>query len=384
MNNMIELRERHKELINKKNYKLETFNNGLYSRYANPVLTKDHVPLNWRFDMSLNTNPLQLERISYNSVFNPGALFYNDKFYLLARVELSDRKSIFALSSSKTGIDNFHFESPIIIEPLSSSETNYYDMRLVLHEDSYIYGVFCVESSDYENTGDLYSAVAQCGIVRTTDLNNWERLPNILTKSPQQRNCDLHPEFVNGKYAFYTRPQDDFISAGKGGGIGWGLCDSIENPKIENEVIIDHRSYHSINEAKNGLGPSPIKTASGWLHLAHGVRNTAAGLRYVLYLFMTELGQPWVKIRDITGAFMSPEYHERSGDVDNVLFSNGWIKKDDHVFIYYASSDTRCHVVTSKLENLVDHVLNAPEQSGSSYLSTLKVIDLIEKNKSIS
>jgi 4-O-beta-D-mannosyl-D-glucose phosphorylase len=337
--------------------------NGVFDRYENPVFTAAHAPITWRYDLSPKTNPFLMERLGVNAVFNAGAILHEGKFLVVARVEGADRKSFFAVAESPNGTDNFRFwEEPILMPETAEPDTNVYDMRVVKHEDGWIYGLFCTERKDPKTPEwDTSSAVAQCGIARTRDLKSWERLADLQSKSPQQRNVVLHPEFVNGKYAFYTRPQDDFIQAGKGGGIGWGLSASIERAVIDEEIILDNREYHTIQEVKNGLGPAPIKTPQGWLQLAHGVRNTAAGLRYVLYMFLSELDRPWVVTHKPAGYFIAPEGAERVGDVSNVVFSNGWIEgANGEVFIYYASSDTRLHVATSTVAKLLDYVLNTP------------------------
>ena len=357
--------------------------NGIYDRYENPVLTAAHAPITWRYDLDQKTNPLLIERIGVNAVFNAGAILHRDKFVVVARVEGADRKSFFAVAESPNGVDNFRFwDYPIRMPETSEPDTNVYDMRLVKHEDGWIYGLFCTERKDPKAPEwDTSSAVAQCGIARTRDLKTWERLPDLKSKSPQQRNVVLHPELVDGQYAFYTRPQDDFIQAGKGGGIGWGLAASIDNAVIDNEVIMDNREYHTIQEVKNGLGPAPIKTRQGWLHLAHGVRNTAAGLRYVLYMFLTELERPWVITHKPAGYFIAPKNWERVGDVSNVVFSNGWIEgKKGEVFIYYASSDTRLHVATSTVPRLLDYVMNTPADPLRSRACVEQRCVLIEKN----
>lgn len=360
--------------------------NGIFDRYFNPVLTASHVPLAWRYDFDEESNPFLMERIGVNAVFNAGAIKLNGKFYLAARVEGSDRKSFFAIAESSNGIDRFKFwEYPISFKTFENADTNMYDMRLVLHEDGWIYGLFCTERRDPEaHPGDQTSALAQCGIVRTKDLKTWERLPDLKTPSPQQRNVVLHPEFVDGKYAFYTRPQDSFIEAGSGGGIGFGLADDIKNAEVFDEKILYKKEYHTVYESKNGQGPGPIKTSKGWLHLAHGVRNTAAGLRYVLYMFMTDLHDLTKIIHKPGGYFLAPEGIERVGDVSNVVFSNGWIADDSgSVFIYYASSDTRMHVATSSIERLVDYVVNTPEDGLNSAASVRQITKLIDKNKKV-
>jgi 4-O-beta-D-mannosyl-D-glucose phosphorylase len=326
-----------------------------------------------------------VERFGINAVFNSGAIKFNNKYVLVARVEGKDRKSFFAVAESENGIDNFRFwDYPVVLPQANEPEVNVYDMRLVQHEDGWIYGIFCTERSDPDaSAGDQSAAIAQCGIARTKDLFQWERLPDLKTPSPQQRNVVLHPVFYNNKYAFYTRPQDSFIDPGSGGGIGFGLCDDIENAVIDTEIVIDKRVYHTVSEAKNGLGPAPIRTEKGWLHLAHGVRNTAAGLRYVLYLFLTDTNDITKVIHKPAGYFMAPEGDERTGDVSNVLFSNGWIADEDGtVFIYYASSDLKMHVATSTLEKLLDYVINTPEDRLSSEASVQAVINIIDKNSS--
>ena len=372
----------HNLFLSRKNVKNPN-TNGIYERFEYPVVTADHVPLEWRYDLDPATNPFLLERIGVNAAFNTGAIKFNGKYVLVVRVEGLDRKSFFAVAESENGIDNFRFwEKPILMPETEEPDTNVYDMRLTQHEDGWIYGVFCSERKDPNATpGDLSSAVAAAAIVRTKDLLNWERLPDLVSKS-QQRNVVLHPEFVNGKYALYTRPQDGFIDAGSGGGIGWALIDDISNAKVESEVIINHRYYHTIKELKNGEGPHPIKTPQGWLHLAHGVRGCAAGLRYVLYLYMTALEDPSKLIAEPAGYFMAPEGEERIGDVSNVLFSSGWIADEDGtVFIYYASSDTRTHVAVSSVDRLVDYCLNTPADGYRSVTSVQSILDLIDKNK---
>ncbi|WP_293302351.1 glycosidase [Pedobacter sp. UBA4863] len=361
-------------------------NNGIYQRYKNPVLTAQHIPLNWKYDFNPATNPFLIERFGINAVLNPGAIKWNGKYILMARVEGTDRKSFFAIAESPNGIDNFEFwDYPVIMPETENPDTNVYDIRLVAHQDGWIYGLFCTERRDPQaNEGNQSAAIAQCGIARTKDLKNWERLADLKTNSPQQRNVVLHPEFVDGKYAFYTRPQDSFIEAGKGGGIGFGLSKSIENAIIDEEIVIDKKVYHTIYEAKNGQGPAPIKTKKGWLHLAHGVRNTAAGLRYVLYMFMTDLHDLTKVTHKPAGYFIAPEGEERIGDVSNVVFSNGWITDEDGtVYIYYASSDTRIHVATSTIEQLVDYITNNPEDGLRSATTVQTIIDIINKNKAI-
>jgi len=356
---------------------------GVYERYEHPVLTADHVPPHWRYDFNPATNPSFMERLGINAAFNAGAILHNGKFYLVVRVEGHDRKSFFALAVSDNGIDNFRFTgSPLRIDQTEEPDTNVYDMRLTRHEDGWIYGLFCTERKDPRALpGDESSAVAQCGIVRTKDLENWERLPDLKTKSDQQRNVVLHPEFVGGKYALYTRPQDSFIEAGSGGGIGWGLCDTMENAVIPEEKILDSKVYHTINEVKNGQGPAPIRTKEGWLHLAHGVRNTAAGLRYVLYLFLSDPDDPSKVTHRPSGYFIAPQGEERIGDVSNVVFSNGWIQKGEDVYIYYASSDTRMHVAVSTVNRLLDYVKNTPSDPLTSRGCVDQRRELIEGNQ---
>jgi 4-O-beta-D-mannosyl-D-glucose phosphorylase len=357
--------------------------NGIYDRYENPVLTAAHAPLLWRYDFDPKTNPFLMERMFINTTFNAGAIFHEGNYLVVARVEGADIKSFFAVAESHNGIDNFRFwDYPILMPETDNPDTNVYDMRLVKHEDGWIYGLFCTERKNPDAPEwDTSSAVAQCGIARTRDLKTWERLDDLKSKSAQQRNVVLHPEFVDGKYAFYTRPQDSFIQTGKGGGIGWGLSSSIENAVVDQEVIIDSRRYHTIQEVKNGQGPVPIKTPKGWLHMAHGVRNTAAGLRYVLYLFLTELERPWVITHKPAGYFIAPQGEERVGDVSNVVFSNGWIeRKNGDVFIYYASSDTRLHVATSTVSRLLDYVMNTPADPWRTHACAEQRYVLIEKN----
>ncbi len=360
--------------------------NGIIQRYKNPILTARHTPLFWRYDLNKASNPYLMERFGINAVLNAGALKFDNKYIVVARVEGSDRKSFFAVAESDNGIDNFRFwDYPIIMPETADPDTNVYDMRLVQHEDGWIYGLFCTERRDPSaSPADQAAAIAQCGIARTKDLKNWERLADLKTNSPQQRNVVLHPEFVQGKYGFYTRPQDGFIDAGTGGGIGFGLSQSITNAAIEEEVVVDRKIYHTVYELKNGLGPAPIKTNRGWLHLAHGVRSTAAGLRYVLYLFMTDLEDITKVIYQPAGYFMAPEGEERVGDVSNVLFSNGWIIDDDgEIFIYYASSDTRLHVATTTLHQLLDYVINTPADGFRSATSVETLVAMIDRNKDI-
>ena len=356
--------------------------NGWFRRYRYPVLTAAHAPLFWRYDLDPATNPFFMERLAINAAFNVGAMNWNGNVILMARVEGADRKSFFAVAESANGIDGFRFwDYPVVMPETTEPETNVYDMRLTAHQDGWIYGLFCAERKDPAAApGDLSSAVAQCGIARTHDLKTWERLDDLRTPSAQQRNCVLHTEFVDGKYAFYTRPQDSFIEAGRGGGIGWGLAAAMEHAVIEDETIVDRREYHTINEVKNGLGPAPIKTALGWLHLAHGVRNTAAGLRYVLYCFLCELAQPWKVIAKPGGYFLAPQGEERVGDVSNVAFSNGWVQRGDQILIYYGASDTRTYVAETTVDRLLDYVINTPPDPLRSAACVQQRIALIDRN----
>ena len=377
------LKATHEELLSKKNEKSAN-GNGIYDRYVHPILTSEHTPLTWRYDFNPETNPYLMERIGVNATLNAGAMKWKGKYILVVRVEGNDRKSFFAIAESPNGIDNFRFwDEPVTLPETESPDTNVYDMRLTKHEDGWIYGVFCSERKDPNAAyGDLSSAVATAGIARTKDLITWERLPDLKTKS-QQRNVVLHPEFVDGKYALYTRPQDSFIDTGSGGGIGWTLVDDMTHAEVKEEVIINQRYYHTIKELKNGEGPHPIKTDIGWLHLAHGVRNCAAGLRYVLYLYLTDLQDPTKLIAEPAGYFMAPKENERIGDVSNVLFCNGWIADDDGtVFIYYASSDTRMHVATSTIDKLLDYCMNTPEDGYRSAASVKTIKQLVSNNNS--
>lgn len=381
-----QLKSTQRRLLERANVK-SNHSNGIYYRYKYPVLTAEHTPLNWRYDFNEQDNPYLMQRFGINAVLNAGAIKWQNKYLVMARVEGIDRKSFFAIAESHNGIDQFRFwEYPVIMPETSEPDTNVYDIRLVQHEDGWVYGLFCTERrAPGIPESDQSSAVAQCGIARTKDMVNWERLPDLKTPSLQQRNVVLHPEFVNGKYAFYTRPQDGFIDAGKGGGIGFGLADTIENAVIHEENLMYRKIYHTVYELKNGLGPAPIKTAKGWLHLAHGVRNTAAGLRYVLYMFLTDLSNPIRVTHKPCGYFMAPEEEERIGDVSNVLFSNGWIADDDGtVFIYYASSDTRLHVATTSIDRLLDYVIKTPEDALRSAASVDTIIKMIDQNKLIS
>ncbi|MEK4008480.1 glycoside hydrolase family 130 protein [Paenibacillus sp. FSL H3-0333] len=376
------LTQRYEALIGRTNEKLP-YGNGIYDRYKYPLLTAEHAPLIWRYDFNEESNPYFAERIGVNGVFNPGAIELNGKFYIIARVEGHDRKSFFAVAESSSGVDGFRFwDHPVVLPETADPDINVYDMRLVQHEDGWIYGLFCSERKDPDAPpGDLSSAVAQCGIARTKDLKTWERLADLKTGSAQQRNVVLHPEFVDGKYAFYTRPQDGFIDAGSGGGIGWGLSEQIENAVITRETIIDQRYYHTIKEVKNGQGPAPVRTPLGWLHIAHGVRGTAAGLRYVLYAFLSDLAEPNRVTHAPGGYFVAPDGEERVGDVSNVVFCNGIITRDNgEVFIYYASSDTRIHVATTTIDQLLDYVVNTPEDPLRSYACVQQRIALIERN----
>lgn len=374
--------KKYEALITRKNTIDENFYNGIYDRYVYPVLTREHIPLTWQYDLNPETNPFFMKRLGVNAVMNSGAIELNGKYYLVARIEGDDRKSFFGVAESDNGVDGFRFwDYPILLPDTCPEETNVYDMRLTKHEDGYIYGVFCSESKDH-SVNDLSAAVAAAGIVRTKDLKTWERLDNLVTlRSPQQRNVVLHPEFVNGKYAFYTRPMDDFIETGSGGGIGFGLCDDIEHAVIDEEKMTSLRKYHTITEAKNGAGAVPIKTEKGWIHIAHGVRNTAAGLRYVIYAFATDLNDPSKVIAEPSGMLIGPRAGERVGDVSNVVFTNGAIAtKEGKVFIYYASSDTRMHVATTTVDKLIDYVFNTPTDPLRSVECVAQRCDLIKKN----
>lgn len=376
-----QLTAEHESLVAAQNH-ARTPGNGIFTRWENPVITPAHTPLFWRYDLDPVTNPFLMERLGVNAAFNSGAMLWNGKFILVVRVEGNDRKSFFAIAESPNGIDRFRFwDYPVLLPETADPDTNVYDMRLTAHEDGWIYGLFCTERKDTSRPHDLSAATAQCGIVRTRDLVQWERLPDLITYSGQQRNVVLHPEFVDGKYALYTRPQDGFIEVGSGGGIGWGLTDSMVNAEVRDEVIVDGKVYHTIKEVKNGQGPAPIKTPEGWLHLAHGVRNTAAGLRYVLYLFLTDLHEPWRITHAPGGHFIAPEGDERVGDVSNVVFSNGWVRtENDQVFIYYGSSDTRMHVATSSVSQLLDYVKNTPPDGFRSAASVAQRYALIDRN----
>jgi len=370
----------HEALLKRKNRAV--YVNGVYERYEFPVLTAAHAPLSWRYDLDESTNPFLMERFGIHAAFNSGAIKWGDRYLLCVRVEGADRKSFFAMAESPDGVDNFRFwDRPVTMPEWGEPATNIYDMRLTAHEDGWVYGVFCVERKDPAAApGDLSSAVAAAGIARTRDFVTWERLPDLVSAS-QQRNVVLHPEFVDGKYAFYTRPQDGFIDAGSGGGIGWALVDDITHAEVRDEKIINLRHYHTIKEVKNGEGPAPIRTDRGWLHLAHGVRGCASGLRYVLYMYMTALDDPSRVIAEPAGFFMAPDGGEYIGDVMNVLFSNGWIADPDgRVFIYYASSDTRMHVATSSVDRLVDYCLNTEPDGLTTYDTVRRLNRLIDKN----
>lgn len=380
------VKKSYNKLIVKKN-KPVSKTNGIYNRYKNPVLTADHAPIHWKYDLNPETNPFGMERIGINATLNAGAIKFNNKYILCVRVEGNDRKSFFAIAESSNGVDNFKFwDKPCVIPQIKgNSDTNVYDMRLTKHEDGWIYGIFCTERKNPNAPeGDTSSAIANAGIVRTKDLLTWERLPDLVSNTGQQRNVVLHPEFINGQYGLYTRPQDGFIEIGNGGGIGFGYIENMENPTLKDEKIINNKIYHTVYELKNGQGPAPIKTSKGWLHLAHGVRNTAAGLRYTLYMFMTSLNDITKVIHHPAGYFMAPNYKETVGDVSNVLFSSGWIENEDGtIYIYYASSDTRMHVAVSSVEKLVDYVSNSPEDTFTSAGSVETILNLIKKNKGL-
>lgn len=377
-----ELLEKHEQYLNIKNEPVAE-STGIFQRYKNPVITNKHAPIFWRYDLNPQTNPFLMERQGVNAAFNAGAIAFNGKFCLVVRTEGYDRKSFFAVAESPNGVDNFRFwNHPITLPEADEPDTNVYDMRLTRHEDGWIYGLFCTERRDHSAPeSDQSAATAKCGIARTRDLVAWERLADLDSGGSQQRNVVLHPEYVNGKYALYTRPQDGFIDAGKGGGIGWALVDSMEKAVVTGEKIIDPKVYHTIKEVKNGQGPAPIKTKAGWLHLAHGVRNTAAGLRYTLYMFMTALDDPSRVIHRPAGHFMGPQGEERVGDVSNVLFTNGWIAKENgEIYVYYASSDTRMHVATTTVDQLIDYCQNTPEDGLRSAASVETRNDLIGRN----
>jgi 4-O-beta-D-mannosyl-D-glucose phosphorylase len=378
-----EMFEEHARLSVRRNIKKEG-SNGIYDRYVYPVLTRDHTPVFWRYDLDYNSNPYLMTRLGINTTFNAGAIRLNGKYCLVVRTEGFDVKSFFAIAESPNGIDQWRFRNHPIVMPVNDNpEMNVYDMRLTKHEDGWIYGLFCAERKDPDKPDDSSAAIASCGIARTRDLSNWERLDDLESSSAQQRNCVLHPEFIKGRYMIYTRPQSGFIETGDSG-ICAGFCDSMEHAVLGNETIVDPRKYHTVKEVKNGLGPAPLKTDYGWLHLAHGVRRTAAGLRYTLYLFLTSLEEPWNVIKRPSGHFIEPIDEERVGDVSNVVFSNGWIADEDGtVFVYYASSDTRMHVATTTMEKLTDYVLNTPEDAGCTHLCALQRDQMIEKNLKI-
>ncbi|GBE27997.1 4-O-beta-D-mannosyl-D-glucose phosphorylase [bacterium BMS3Bbin03] len=377
-----EMLKEHKKFIKRPNRILPS-GNGIFNRYKNPVITPEHTPLFWRFDLNYDSNPHLLERMGINSTFNSGAIKWKDSYCLMVRVEGKDRKSFFAIAESPNGVDNFRFRDyPVIMPETDNPDVNVYDIRLTHHEDGWIYGVFCTERKDPNaHAQDTTSAVAQAGIARTKDLENWERLPDLKTGSPQQRNVVLHPEFVNGKYAFYTRPQKGFVDIGRAGGIGWGFADNIENAVIENEKIIEPTAYHTIKEMKNGEGPPPIKTSEGWLHLAHGTRVTASGLRYVLYLYVTDLKDPSSVIYRPGGYLLAPKGNERLGDLTDIVFSNGWIAdQNGDVYIYYGACDTVTHVAKSNIDKLLDYAKNTPEDGLQSAKCVEQRINLIDKN----
>ena len=373
----------HEAWLSRPNSRIEEGYNGIFYRYKNPVLTAKHIPIEWRYDLDPATNPYLMERLEINTVFNAGAIEWDGKILLVPRIEGNDVKSFFGIAESENGVDRFRFwDEPIVMPETTAPDTNIYDMRLVSHEDGWIYGLFCAERKDLKKPYDSSAAIASNGIARTKDLVHWERLPDLISNSLQQRNCVLHPEFVNGKYALYTRPMDAFLKTSEGHGIDWATCEDIRNPVLSKEIVIDSKKYHTIKEVKNGLGPAPLKTEVGWLHLAHGVRRTAAGLRYVLYLFLCDLNEPWKVIYQPGRHFIAPQGIERVGDVSNVVFSNGWVLRENgEVNIYYASSDTRMHVATTTLSRLVDYIMNTPEDAGRTYTCVQQRLKLIEKNK---
>jgi 4-O-beta-D-mannosyl-D-glucose phosphorylase len=377
-----ELKKRHAQLITRKNEPEAEFN-GVIQRYKHPILTAAHAPLHWRYDLNPETNPFLMERIGINGAFNAGAIKKDGKYLVMARVEAVDRKSFFAMAESASGVDNFRFwDRPVTMPETEDPDTNVYDMRMVAHEDGWYYGLFCTERKDRDQPDDTTAAVAQCGIARSRDLASWERLPDLVSHSGQQRNVVLHPELIDGKYALYTRPQDGFIETGSGGGIGFTLVESMERAEVSEERIIDPKVYHTIKEVKNGLGPAPIKTDKGWLQLAHGVRGCAAGLRYVIYAFMTDLEDPSRVIHRPAGYLIAPSGEERVGDVSNVVFSNGWIADDDGtIYIYYASCDTMMHVATTTVARLVDYCQNTPEDGLRSAMTVAAINALVDSNE---
>ncbi len=377
------LKAEYSELINRPNQPLLP-GNGIFERFKYPILTASHAPLHWKYDLNPETNPFLMERLGINAVFNAGAIKMNGIYYMMCRVEGADRKSFFALAESPNGIDHWEFNGePLLLEQVQEPDINVYDMRLIRHEDGWIYGIFCAERKDPSApSGDTVMATADAGIVRTKDLRTWERLPDLISTSSQQRNVVLHPEFVNGKYMLYTRPQDGFIETGSGGGICWGLADSMEGAVVKDEKILDPKLYHTVKEVKNGGGAPPIKTSEGWLHIVHGVRNTAAGLRYVVYAFMTGLEKPWEVIARPGGYLIAPRHEERIGDVSNVVFCNGAVADDDGtLYIYYASSDTRMHLAKTSIERMMDFCMNTPEDRGCSRFSVEDRLALIKKNQ---
>ncbi|MCB9319582.1 MAG: glycosidase [Lewinellaceae bacterium] len=377
-----QLYHNHTALIARKNEPVIP-GNGIFSRWKFPVVTAAHIPISWRYDLDPKSNPYLMERMGINATFNAGAILLQGKYLMMVRVEGNDRKSFFAIAESPNGVDQFRFwPYPVEMPETEDPDTNVYDMRLTAHEDGWIYGLFCTERKDRKLPHDTTAAVANCGIARTKDLIRWERLPDLISFSGQQRNVVLHPEFIDGKYGLYTRPQDGFIEVGSGGGIGWGLTGNMEHAQVDHEEIIDSKVYHTIKEVKNGQGPPPLKTSAGWLHLAHGVRNTAAGLRYTLYLFLTALDEPWKIVHKPGGYLIAPEGDERVGDVSNVTFSNGWICNErDEVFIYYGSSDTRLHVATTTVDRLLDYVIHTPADPGNTALCVQQRMDLIHHNE---
>lgn len=373
----------HEELINRKNIREET-GNGIFDRYRYPVITRDHTPVFWRYDLDFRTNPHLMTRLGINTTFNAGAIKLNGRYCMAVRTEGFDVKSFFAIAESSNGIDGWRFrDHPVVMPVTGDPEMNVYDIRLTRHEDGWIYGLFCAERKDRSKPEDSSAALASCGIARTKDLDNWERLEDLRSSAAQQRNCVLHPEFVRGRYMIYTRPQSGFIETGDSG-ICAGFCDNMEHAVLGEEILIDPRQYHTVREVKNGQGPAPLKTEYGWIHLAHGVRRTAAGLRYTLYLFMTSLEEPWKVIKRPSGHFIEPLGEERVGDVSNVVFSNGWIADDDGtVFVYYASSDTRMHVATTTMEKLTDYVMNTPVDAGRTQLCAAQRDEMVKKNLKI-